>query len=214
MKTGNIVSHPRPDAGDFALVAGLRLGSSQALEELIFAYRPRVYAVAFRFTRNHHDAEDIVQEVFLRAFRTAPRFRGDCALGTWLYAIALNAARNRYRYWRRRQRDTTISLDTPLHPETQAVLQQAAVEGTSGAAQTERNDFIEQIQKGMARLSARDRQILHLRNVEYAGYSEIAGILGVTLGTVKSRIARARARLHAFVYARIETDAALLRCAC
>jgi len=162
MKTGDIVPLSSPDAGDFALVQGLRTGSLRAIEELIFAYRPRVYAIALRFTRNHHDAEEVVQEVFLRAFRAAPRFRGDCALGTWLYAIATNAGRNRYRYWRRRGRDTTISLDTPLHPETQAALQQAAVDGPSGAAEAEQNDFLEQIQWGMARLSARERRILHM----------------------------------------------------
>lgn len=211
MKTENIVSQPAPADGDFALIDGIRAGSAQALVELIAAYRPRVYTVALGFTKNHHDAEDIVQEVFLRAYRAAPRFRGDSAVGTWLYAITANLSRNRYWYWRRRKRDVTISLDTPLDPETQTVLQEAAVAGEDVAADSEQNDFLEEVRKGMARLPARDRQILQLRNVEHADYETIARRLGVALGTVKSRIARARERLRTFVYARVEADAARLR---
>ena len=215
MSTETIVSFPlssRPVApADAALVAGLRAGSGPAFATLVSTYRPRVYAIAHRFTHHHHDAEDIVQEVFFRAFRAAPRFRGDCALSTWLYAITLNVARNRHKYWRRRGRELTISLDTPSHPDTQSALQQAVDPAPGAAEASECHDFAAHVQQGLARLRPRDRQILHLRNVEHADYLTIARPLGVAIGTVKSRIARARQRLHTVVYAHLHTDAALLR---
>jgi RNA polymerase sigma-70 factor, ECF subfamily len=209
MRTLVRVTHENLEEGE--LVNGLRAGSAEALKEAMSIYRPRIYALAFRLTRNHHDAEEIVQETFLNAFRGARQFRHEASLGSWLHTIATNIARNRYHYWRRRKRDATFSLDATSQGEFHAAFLDAmAVEASTAASEAERSDFVDQVERGMARLSERDRQILLLRNGQHAPYAEITRTLGIAMGTVKSRIARARGRLRAFV----NDEIAILRQAC
>lgn len=187
-------------------VDGLRVGSAKVLQEVMSVYRPRLHALAFRLTRNHHDADEIVQEAFLRAYRAAPRFRHEASLGTWLHAIATNIARNRYQYWRCRRRHATFSLDTTSRVEIHnAILHAITVEASTAASEAEHSDLVEQIERCMTRLSEGDRQILLLRNGQHAPYAEIARTFGIALGTVKSRIARARERLRACVIEEIGT---------
>ena len=189
-------------------VGGLRAGSPQVLQEVMAVYRPRLHAQALRLSGNHHDAEEIVQEAFVRAFRAAPRFRREASLGTWLHTITTNLARNRYHYWRRRQRHATISLDATAPGEDRpALLEAIAVDAATAAGEAEQNDLVQRIERGMARLAPRDRQVLLLRNGQHASYAETARALGITMGTVKSRIARARERLRVFV----KDDTAMLR---
>src|SRR4051812_37125757 len=94
--------HSHAKFADGEVVDGLRADSAQALEQIMAVYRPRIYVQALRSTRNHHEAEEIVQETFLRACRAWPNYRGESSLSTWLHAIAGNLARNRYWYWQRR----------------------------------------------------------------------------------------------------------------
>ncbi|MDB6169623.1 MAG: sigW 5 [Verrucomicrobia bacterium] len=223
MKTAALNSHPpaipssdwprsRAKFDDGEVVDGLRAGSTQALEQIIAVYRPRIYAQALRLTRNHHEAEEIVQDTFLRAYRAAPNFRGESSLSTWLHAIVGNLARNRYWYWQRRKRHETISLDQPLHPDREGLVGDAiAVEGQTAIEESEQNDLVEQIAKGMERLSEQDRRILVLRNVQHAAYTEIARALGLAIGTVKSRLTRARERLRTLVQAEMGDESPLMR---
>jgi RNA polymerase sigma-70 factor (ECF subfamily) len=203
-------SHAKFDDGE--VVDGLRAGSAQALEQIMAVHRPRIYARALRLTRNHHEAEEIVQETFLRAYRAAPNFRGESSLSTWLHAIAGNLARNRYWYWQRRKRHETVSLDQPLLPGSEGLVRDAiVVEGQTAIEESEQNDLIEQIGRGMERLSERDRRILVLRNVQHAAYTEIARTLGLAIGTVKSRLARARERLRTLVQSELGDESPLMR---
>lgn len=212
MKT-TILSHTKFD--NDAIVAGLRSGSGQALEQIVATYRPRLHALALRFTRNHHDAEDIVQDAFLRAFRAAPEFRGDSSLGTWLHSIVTNLARNRYWYWQRRKKHETVSLDAPVNGANKLALGEVlAREDATTSEQVEQFDLADQIGQGMARLSERDRRILELRNIRNATYTEIASALEIELGTVKSRIFRARDRLRTIVNDRFGGDSGVMRKAC
>ena len=209
MKTPGRVGSENLEEDEF--VEGLRAGSAKVLQEVMSVYRPRLHALALRMTGNHHEAEEIVQETFVRAFRAAPRFRHEASLGTWLHTITTNIARSRYQYWRCRKRHATFSLDTSSQVEMHtAILDALAVETTTAASEAEQNDLVERIERGMARLSERDRQILLLRNGQQAPYAEIARTFGITMGTVKSRIARARERLREFV----NGEAAMLKKAC
>src|SRR6267154_4301589 len=92
----------------------LRRGDALAYERLVAEYTGDVYALLYRLTADPEEARDLTQETFLRAFQSISRFRGDADLKTWLYRIALNQARNRWRWWRRRRRDSTISIDAEL----------------------------------------------------------------------------------------------------
>jgi len=117
---------------------------------------------------------------------------------TWLYQIATNLARNRYWYWWRRKRDKSVSFDAPVSAENDMTLADvipADVESPDDISVT--TEFVDRIGKGMEKLSAKHREILVLRNIKNLSYEEIAGILGISVGTVKSRIARARESLRA-----------------
>jgi RNA polymerase sigma-70 factor (ECF subfamily) len=190
----------RAESDDDDFIGRLRTMQPRAFEELIALYRPRIQALAFRFTGNHHDAEDITQETFLRFVRAMPRYRSDAKLSTWLHAIAINVARNRHRYWQCRKRGATLSLDAPLGPAERTSLHDVvSVNAATGYTEAVRSDFRERITASMARLSEKDRRILTLRDRDHASYAEIGRVLGIAMGTVKSRIARARARLRALL---------------
>jgi RNA polymerase sigma-70 factor (ECF subfamily) len=148
--------------------------------------------------RNQQDAEEVTQDAFIRAHRGLANFRGESAFSTWLYQIATNLARNRYWYWWRRKRDKTVSFDQPVSESNDLPLSEVfAAETISPDDETVNQEFVDRIAHGMGKLGAKHREILILRNVKNLSYEEIASILGISIGTVKSRIARARESLRA-----------------
>ncbi len=98
-------------AADEQFLDRLRRGDAAAFEQLVGEHTGDIYALLFRLTADAEEARDLTQETFLRAFQSINRFRGDASLKTWIYRIAINQARNRWRWWRRRRRDVTVSLD-------------------------------------------------------------------------------------------------------
>jgi RNA polymerase sigma-70 factor (ECF subfamily) len=135
-----------------------------------------------------------------RAHRGLANFRGDSAFSTWLYQIATNLARNRYWYWWRRKRDRTVSFDQPVGADNDTPLSEVFVgESESPEDVTVTQELVDRIAVGMEKLSAKHREILILRNVKNLSYEEISGILGISVGTVKSRIARARDSLRELI---------------
>jgi RNA polymerase sigma-70 factor (ECF subfamily) len=148
--------------------------------------------------RNPEDAEEVTQDAFIRAHRGLVNFRGEAAFSTWLYQIATNLARNRYWYWWRRKRDKTVSFDQPVSDDNDTPLSEVfsdELETPEDATVTQ--ELIDRIAVGMEKLGAKHREILMLRNVKNLSYEEIAAILDISVGTVKSRIARAREALRA-----------------
>ena len=147
--------------------------------------------------RNHQDAEEVTQDAFIRAHRGLVNFRGEAAFSTWLYQIATNLARNRYWYWWRRKRDKTVSFDQPVSSDNATPLSEVFVaEMETPDDITVTQEFVDRVALGMEKLNAKHREILILRNVKNLSYEEIAGILNISVGTVKSRIARARDSLR------------------
>ncbi len=147
--------------------------------------------------RNQQDAEEVTQDAFIRAHRGLVNFRGESAFSTWLYQIATNLARNRYWYWWRRKRDKTVSFDQPISDDSSTPLSEVfAAELETPEDATVTQELVDRIAVGMEKLSAKHREILILRNVKNLSYEEIAVILNISVGTVKSRIARARESLR------------------
>ena len=183
---------------DAALVRRFNSGDESAFVEIMTRYRDKIFAIALGLLRNRADAEEITQDTFIRAHRGLARFRGDSSLATWLHRIAVNLARNRYWYFFRRRRHDTLSLDCPLGDDgTSATLTDlvaAEVPDPSRAAAT--NEFAALVNACMEKLDARHREILTLRTLLHRSYDEIAETLGLNVGTVKSRIARARENLR------------------
>jgi RNA polymerase sigma-70 factor (ECF subfamily) len=184
-------------AFDQELVNRFKGGDQSAFDEMVSRYWDRIYGMVNQLLRNSQDAEEVTQDAFIRAHRGLANFRGDSAFSTWLYQIATNLARNRYWYWWRRKRDKSVSFDAPLSADnatTLADLIPAEVETPDDITVTQ--EFITRIGQGMERLSPKHREVLTLRNIKNLSYEEIATILDISVGTVKSRIARARESLR------------------
>jgi RNA polymerase sigma-70 factor (ECF subfamily) len=182
---------------DRLLVDRFRQGDQSAFEQMVARYWGRIYAMVHQLLRNPEDAEEVTQDTFIRAHRGLVNFRGDSAFSTWLYQIATNLARNRYWYWWRRRRDQTVSFDQPIGGDNETTLAEmipAELETPEDATITQ--EFVNRIAECMGKLSPKHREILILRNVKNLSYEEVAEILHISVGTVKSRIARARESLR------------------
>lgn len=178
---------------DARLLRGLRAGIEEAYEELISRYQQPVYGMVFRLLGNQSDACDVVQEVFLKVFRSVGSFREKSSLRTWIYRIAVNEAYNHRRWFGRHcKREVAIAsqeheqstYDTTVAPEPSPF---------DRAASKETRQLIE---VALERVNPVFRAAVALRDIEDLSYEEIADILQVSLGTVKSRILRGREALR------------------
>jgi RNA polymerase sigma-70 factor (ECF subfamily) len=159
-----------------------------------------MFSIAQSHLRNHADAEEIAQDTFIRAHRGLSRFRGDSSLATWLHRIAFNLSRNRYKYYFCRRRHATLSLDTPINDDaTTAFSDLIACESPSPDREASAVEFADLVAQCMGKLGRRQREILELRNGMSRSYEEISRALGISIGTVKSRIGRARKSLRALI---------------
>jgi RNA polymerase sigma-70 factor (ECF subfamily) len=185
---------------DRLLVDRFKNGDESAFNEMVSRHWDRIYGMVHQLLRNQQDAEEVTQDAFIRAHRGLVNFRGDSAFSTWLYQIATNLARNRYWYWWRRKRDKTVSFDQPVSADNDTPLSEVfATEMETPGDITVTREFVDRIAEGMDKLSPKHREILILRNVKNMAYEEIAEVLGISVGTVKSRIARAREGLRALI---------------
>jgi len=185
---------------DRLLVDRFKSGDEAAFNEMVSRYWDRIYGMVHQLLRNQQDAEEVTQDAFIRAHRGLVNFRGESAFSTWLYQIATNLARNRYWYWWRRKRDKTVSFDQPVSDDNNTPLSEVfATEMDTPGDITVTQELVDHIAVGMEKISAKHREILILRNVKNMAYEEIAEVLGISVGTVKSRIARARESLRAVI---------------
>jgi RNA polymerase sigma-70 factor (ECF subfamily) len=176
---------------DVALVERHRCGDAQAFDEVYARFAEMVYSLALRLSGNYEEAADLTQEVFLRVYRHLGSFGGRSSLKTWIFRIAINHCRDRLSRWRPVTQpignDTgegEISYPDPARgPEDLAV-----------AADESRR-----VTAGLARLPQAFREAVVLRDLEGLSYEEIAEVLGVRIGTVRSRIARGREQLRALL---------------
>ena len=170
------------------LVRAAAKGNTLAFEELVRLHEKKVYALALRMCGNSEDAADVAQEAFLSAWRGLPSFRGEAGFSTWLYRLASNAAIDQLRRGKRQREEASLDDgDLPLDVPDRQPGPQEAVE----SAELQRA-----VADGLRELSEDHRQILLLREYQGLSYDEIAQALEVDLGTVKSRISRARRALR------------------
>lgn len=188
-----------------SLIARLKAGELAAFDELVEEYQPLVYALALRILGDAEDARDATQEAFLKIYRHFAGFRGEASLKTWICRIVINQARSAERWWRRRRRSDTTSLDAPLS--------QTGASGLSGDDELRPKDYLpsasatpeaeaisrerrRQIEQALSNLKKDFRIAVVLRDLEGLTYEEIAYVTDVSVGTVKSRIARGREMLR------------------
>jgi RNA polymerase sigma-70 factor (ECF subfamily) len=182
---------------DRLLVDRFKSGDDAAFNEMVSRHWDRIYGMVHQLLRNQQDAEEVTQDAFIRAHRGLGNFRGEAAFSTWLYQIATNLARNRYWYWWRRRRDQTVSFDQPVSDSNSTPLSEVfSTDMATPGDITVNQELVDHIAMGMEKIGAKHREVLILRNVKNLSYEEIAEVLGISVGTVKSRIARARESLR------------------
>ena len=176
----------------------LRAGDAMAFNRLVEERHGDIYALLFRLTEDPEEARDLTQETFLQAFRHLASFRGDADLRTWLYRIAVNQARNRWRWWKRRRRDRTVSLDAPVAEgaDTPFSAGLAGDEGLDPERQTLARERELALHAALQSLSRTYREVIVLRDIEGLSYEEVASTLDLNVGTVKSRLNRGRTELR------------------
>jgi RNA polymerase sigma-70 factor (ECF subfamily) len=193
VKPLRVLTWPDAPSADWELVQQCASGDEAACTRLVTDHQRLVYQLALHLLGDQQEALDLSQEVFLRVFRTLPQFRGQSSLRTWIYRIVVNQASNRRRWWRRRFRSRQVALDdhTASHGDVaesrsyampDRVLQQREAAGLVWAA--------------LDALPFEQRAVIVLREIDGLSYEEIAASLGVAVGTVKSRLARARENLR------------------
>ena len=173
-----------------------RKGDQDAFAELVRLYEKKVFALTTRMCKNPDDAAEAAQDAFLAAWQGLPSFRGDSAFSTWLYRLASNACIDLLRREGRHRDAAGPSFNDDDHP--------VDIPDTAATPQelSERKALREEIEAGLAALSPEHRQVLILREIHQLAYDEIAKILQLDQGTVKSRINRARKHLRNFLLQR------------
>jgi RNA polymerase sigma-70 factor (ECF subfamily) len=189
---------------DAALVADLKSGSEDAFAILIAQYHQPLYSLIARSLDDPADAADITQEVFIKVFRNIRSFHGDSSLRTWLYRIALHEASNQRRWWSRHKKQE-VTIDSPYDHEEGGhgvgLGATLADEGNSPFDNAAQNEIRERVEAALRQVPEAFRTVLVLREIEGFAYEEIAEILNVNLGTVKSRLTRGRSALRSLVVA-------------
>ncbi len=180
-------------ASDWARVQECVAGDEAACTRLVTDHQRMVYQLSLHLLGDQQEALDLSQEVFLRVFRTLGQFRGQSTLRTWIYRVVVTQASNRRRWWRRRHQSQQVALD-------QHVAQHGDLADARPFAKpdqvAEQRETAQQVWAALDRLPFDQRTILVLREIDGLSYDEIAGSLNVAVGTVKSRLARAREHLR------------------
>src|SRR5919108_1356309 len=181
------------NAEEAMFVVRLQANEDAAYDELVRTFSPSMFHVAYRMLGDTAEASDAVQEIFLKVFRNIGGFKGEAALKTWIFKIAFSEILNRLRWWKRRYRFATVSLDD--NPNGISTSEIVPDKGPTPEEVLQCKERESAIQQALGRLSHEHRSIIVLRDIEGFAYNEIADVLGISMGTVKSRIARARADL-------------------
>ncbi len=149
-----------------------------------------------RLTEDEEEARDLTQETFLSALKAMKNFRGEADLKTWLYRIAVNESRNRFRWWKRRNQSSIVSLDADTAFSKTPLSESISDLSENPEAETLRRERENALRKALSELSTNFREVIILRDIEGLSYEEVAAALETNVGTVKSRIARGREELR------------------
>jgi len=199
MNSGTTVKQARAftwsDAGttDWDLIQRCTTGDEIACARLVTDYQRMVFQLALHLLGDAQEAMDLSQEVFLRVFRTLSQFRGQSSLRTWIYRIVLNQASNRQRWWRRRFKSYQVPLDE--HVATHGELPESRSFAMPDRV-LQQNETAARVWGALSELPFDQRAAIILREIDGLSYEEIAESLGIAVGTVKSRLARARLNLR------------------
>ena len=180
---------------DEELVRRFGSGDRSAFSELVRRYQSRVYSLCFRWLRDPAKAEEVAQDVFIALYKSLADFRGESKLSTWIFRVATNHCKNRLVYGNRRREDRHESIDAPVGGDDDGPVKQYAIDAPGPDASINRAEASRLLQAALDALDDDKREIVLLRDVDDLSYEEIAELLQLPKGTVKSRLHRARAEL-------------------
>jgi RNA polymerase sigma-70 factor (ECF subfamily) len=190
------MSQHTDELSDAEIVRRIKEGETHLFDILVQRYSSRAYQIAYGVLGAREDAEEVAQDVFVRIYKALPNFRGDSEFTTWMYRIAMNLARNKYRYNKSRGANKKISMQETTDESESRTLVQVPEPRLSPDSEVGLDEFQKEVIREMESLPELYREALILRNVEEMSYEQIADVLGCKLGTIKSRIARAREELR------------------
>jgi RNA polymerase sigma-70 factor (ECF subfamily) len=188
---------------DAEAVRRARGGDPGAFEQLVVAHQRRVFNVAYRILGDREEAIELAQEVFIQAHRSLGQFRGEARFGSWLLAITVNQCRNRLKLWQRRARSKHDSLSEPIGEEGSSLRRELPDPAPSAIETLEGRQLEDLVRSELQQVDEEYRTVLVLREVQGVAYEEIARMLGVPIGTVKSRLHRGRTELRDLIRRRL-----------
>ena len=201
---GNLASTLTMHTEEASLVAELKAGSEDAFAWLIARYHQPIYSLLVRTVRDPADAADLTQDVFVKICRGIGSFHGDSSLRTWIYRIALHEGLNQRRWWKRhKQQEVTIETETVDYENGEPTrLKELLVDpGESPYEMASHSEARERVESALRQVPEPFRTTVILRDIEGFVYEEVAEMLGVNLGTIKSRLVRGRACLRQLLLA-------------
>jgi RNA polymerase sigma-70 factor (ECF subfamily) len=182
-----------PSDEDARFIAALRRRDEPAFNQLVLRYQDRVHNICFRLLGSHEDAREVAQETFVSVFTQIESFRGDSQLGTWVYRIATNHAKNRIKYLARRHDRKRTSIEDLAESVSDGRLSARVARPDEELDGRQLEAFL---QAELAALDEEQRVVVVLRDIEGLSYEEVSEVTGLNLGTVKSRLHRARTQLN------------------
>lgn len=202
------MDHGAGEDPDRDLVRRSIAGDAGAYEQIVVNHQRRAFNVAYRILGDYDEAMDLTQEAFIQAYRALAGFRGEARFSHWLLTITTNLCRNRLKAWKRRARSRTDSLSDPVGDDCPDLQRELPDPGPGILESLESRQLRDLVQEEMRNVEEEYRTVLVLREVQGMDYGEISAVLGVPVGTVKSRLHRGRVELGDRVRARLAPGAA------
>jgi len=181
---------------DSLLIKKIQGGDMAAFDQLVIKHKDKLFNMVFWFLGDYQEANDCAQEIFIKVFKGIKRFRFESSFSTWLYRIAINTCKNRLKSSAYRWKMRTVPLENPDSSKEGNRSYEIQNGSPSPANELEKKEKIMRIQKAVNSLPQEQNRIIVLRDIQGLSYQEISDITGLKLGTVKSRLARARMELR------------------
>lgn len=174
------------------VIESCKAGDTEAFEKMVLTYQKKVFNIAYRILGNMEEAKDLAQEVFLTVFESVKALREELKFESWLTQITLNHCRNQWKYLKRRRYFDTSSIEDPIETEDGEMAKLFMDPSENPEISYERKMIQQFVQRGLLKLKEDQRELLVLRDIQGLSYEEIGDLFKLPLGTVKSKIHRAR----------------------
>lgn len=179
---------------DGTIISKAMEGDQAAFEQIVYAFEKKVYNIAYRMFGNEHDALDASQEIFIKLYKNIHHFKFNSSFSTWFHRMIMNTCIDEYRK-KNRQNKQAYSLDEPIHTQDDEIERQQRTKDLEPEELFLKKEKIKEIQRALSALKEEHRAMIILRDVRGHSYEEISQILDCSIGTVKSRISRARSSM-------------------